>query len=121
MNRNQAKQLVANMPFIKAFAEGRKVRCGNAELDDQYDPNFLSSPDAYSIVPEPEYRPYRSGEVTVGAVVIRKNNPGWRRLITAADADMVWMGSSGTGGVSLHSLFQEYTYLDGTPCGVKQS
>ena len=80
---------------------------------------------------QPTYRPYkdtdemiedylrRNGKPSDGNYVPSiwvKNNDGFITLITEFGHNHVWR-SVVQQGVSMSKLFQDYTYLDGSPCG----
>lgn len=56
MNRSEAKRLLANLEFLKAFAEGQDVqaRCYTTkEWVDMNNPTFMSTDVTYRIKPRP--------------------------------------------------------------------
>lgn len=69
---------------------------------------------------EPAYRPYEDDPNRAGGlvrmVVILKHT-GDRFLIGWSNGSMV--GLAGYGEVTLQHLFERFTFLDGTPCGVR--
>ena len=126
MNRNQAKAL---LPIIKAFAEGKAIesRCikGDTSLwyDDE-DPRFDDDFE-YRIKTEPKYRPFANAEECW--VEMCKHHPfGWvktkqgtHRLIVLIDEERLMAGAQNIEW-SYRTLFNEkFTFVDGTPFGVK--
>lgn len=54
MNRNNAKKLLAVLPVVKAFAEGKEVQVFNGDAwVTACSPKFDSEADCYRIKPEP--------------------------------------------------------------------
>lgn len=126
MNRNQAKQL---LPIIQAYAEGKPVqsRCikGDTSLwyDDE-DPSFDGDFE-YRIKPEPKYRPFANAEECWAEM--QKHQPfGWVKLkatrkyfISKAIGDFFAVVGLNDRPTNYDELFEEYTFADGTPFGVK--
>ena len=127
MNRNQAKEL---MPIIKAFAEGKAIesRCikGDKSLwyDDE-DPSFDDDLE-YRIKPDPTYRPVKDAEECWQEM--QKHQPfGFMKFKdTESGYYMLTCISIGVGvGIndslfSYDRVFDDYTFADGTPFGVKE-
>ena len=126
MNRNQAKAL---LPIIQAFAEGKAIesRCikGDTSLwyDDE-DPSFDNDFE-YRIKPEQRYRPFRDAKECWQEM--QKHQPfGWvktkqgtHRLIVLIDEERLMAGAQNIEW-SYRTLFNEkFTFVDGTPFGVK--
>lgn len=76
----------------------------------------------YRIAPEPpkepRYRPWKSSEVPVGAVVMDKGS-GFKHLIVSYRSGYVFV-AGGQEAYLPDVMLQEYTMLDGSPCGVKE-
>ena len=126
MDRNQAKAL---LPIIKAFAEGKEIesRCIKGDKSLWYDDEDPSFDDdfEYRIKTEPKYRPFANAEECW--VEMCKHHPfGWvktkqgtHRLIVLIDEERLMAGAQNIEW-SYRTLFNEkFTFVDGTPFGVK--
>ena len=126
MNRNQAKAL---LPIIKAFAEGKEIesRCIKGDTSLWYDDEDPSFDDdfEYRIKTEQKYRPFANAEECW--VEMCKHHPfGWvktkqgtHRLIVLIDEERLMAGAQNIEW-SYRTLFNEkFTFVDGTPFGVK--
>ena len=126
MNRNQAKAL---LPIIQAFAEGKEIesRCIKGDKSLWYDDEDPSFDDdfEYRIKTEPKYRPFANAEECW--VEMCKHHPfGWvktkqgtHRLIVLIDEERLMAGAQNIEW-SYRTLFNEkFTFVDGTPFGVK--
>ena len=131
MTREEIKEL---LPIMQAFAEGKKIqfRCKTGEwlnILNKFD--FTLSPDDYRIKPEPKYRPFKSQEECWNEVL--KHQPfGW--VIDKADnkyfdismiyhfteikseTKVITVGKVHT----LKEAFNNLTFTDGTPFGIKE-
>ena len=126
MDRNQAKAL---LPIIQAFAEGKAIesRCIKGDTSLWYDDEDPSFDDdfEYRIKTEPKYRPFANAEECW--VEMCKHHPfGWvktkqgtHRLIVLIDEERLMAGAQNIEW-SYRTLFNEkFTFVDGTPFGVK--
>ena len=126
MNRNQAKEL---LPIIQAYAEGKAIesRCIKGDKSLWYDDEDPSFDDdfEYRIKTEPKYRPFANAEECW--VEMCKHHPfGWvktkqgtHRLIVLIDEERLMAGAQNIEW-SYRTLFNEkFTFVDGTPFGVK--
>ena len=132
MNRKEAAEL---SPFIKAFGEGKDIEMrsknphaqlnGWAKMDEFIFGNF-----EYRIKPEPKYRPFNNTKECITKMM--KHQPvGWLKSTEATedvyfpitgltnDKCGVTLGPS-SGGWSFSGLLNYYTFVDGTPFGVKE-
>ena len=127
MTREEVKEM---LPVLQAFAEGKTIesRCikGDKSLwyDDE-DPSFDNDFE-YRIKPEPRYRPFRDAKECFEEM--QKHQPfGWVKdkkdghhaLITAVDDDTCGMSLNGNAAWSLSAIMDLFTFVDGTPFGVK--
>ena len=129
MTREEAKEL---LPIIQAFAEGKtiQVRINNDSswtdlLDDKLE---ISNLYEYRIKPEPKYRPLKSQEECWNEML--KHHPfGWVKNIETGDLCNISniYESAGCAKVFLDtcaytfsSLLNEFTFIDGTPFGIKE-
>ena len=126
MNRNQAKAL---LPIIQGFAEGKAIesRCIKGDTSLWYDDEDPSFDDdfEYRIKTEQKYRPFANAEECW--VEMCKHHPfGWvktkqgtHRLIVLIDEERLMAGAQNIEW-SYRTLFNEkFTFVDGTPFGVK--
>lgn len=126
MTREEAKEL---MPIIQAFAEGKEIesRCikGDKSLwyDDE-DPSFDNDLE-YRIKPEPKYRPFRDAKECWSEMQKHqpfgwvKNRNGSKFVIENVDTrGFVEVYDEGT--CSFNEVFENYTFADGLPFGVKE-
>lgn len=131
MTREEAKGL---LPIIQAWAEGKTIQfLSNGEWDDIDQADFACSPDKYRIKPQSEYRPFKTKEECwnemlkhqpFGWLKSKKNGSfcciglvswteEWREvLITLATSISLSRSSS--------SIYEEYTFANGTPFGIKE-
>ena len=126
MTREEAKKL---LPIIKAYAEGKAIesRCIKGDTSLWYDDEDPSFDDdfEYRIKTEPKYRPFANAEECW--VEMCKHHPfGWvktkqgtHRLIVLIDEERLMAGAQNIEW-SYRTLFNEkFTFVDGTPFGVK--
>lgn len=116
------------LPILVAFSEGKTIqsRCFGdmSSWYDDEDPSFDDDLE-YRIKPEPKYRPFKDAEECW--VEMCKHHPfGWvktksgdHRLIVLIDEERLMMGAQSVEWSS-RTLFEEgFTFVDGTPFGVK--
>lgn len=129
MNRNQAKQL---LPIIKAFSEGKVIesRCIKGDTSLWYvdkDPSFDDDFE-YRIKPEPKYRPFAKAEECWAEM--QEHQPfGWLRdsggyYVHVVSIGKTFIGTVSPSGINISKSFSnfyydDYTFVDGTPFGVK--
>ena len=115
MNRKEAKEL---MPIIQAFAEGKAIesRCVKGDKSlwyDDEDPSFDDDLE-YRIKPEQKYRPFKDAEECWEEM--QKHQPfGWMKY-----ADKYISISAIDSNNNYEIDFDDYTFADGTPFGVKE-
>ena len=126
MNRKEAAEL---SPFIKAFGEGKDIEMrsknphaqlnGWAKMDEFIFGNF-----EYRIKPEPKYRPFKDAEECWHEM--QKHKPfGWVKdrngskfVIENVDS-RGFVEVYGDGTCNFNEVFEDFTFVDGTPFGVK--
>lgn len=131
MDRNQAKDF---SPILQAFAEGKEIECRNEpdSIKGLGLPNdwtnvtdlFFMKGMEYRIKSESQYRPFANAEECWQEML--KHQPfGWVkekernvRTITNYIHDDGVMFSCGS--VLFERLFDVYTFVDGTPFGMKE-
>ena len=134
MTRKNAKEL---LPIIQAFAEGKSIQRINSlgEWSDVTgDVLFYCNPEDYRIKPEPEYRPFKAQEECWQEMM--KHQPfGWLKSIRKQEKvhigrvfevkDYVLITLSINGIIyninnDSSYFFNEYTFADGTPFGIRE-
>ena len=118
MDRNQAKAL---LPIIQAFSEGRKIMVKDRRLsDEEYnwsevdDCSFNIKQFEYRIKPKSTYRPFKNAEECWQEM--QKHQPfGWMKC-----ADKYFSISAIDSNNNYEINFNDYTFADGTPFGVKE-
>ena len=125
MTREEAKEL---LPIIKAFAEGKTVAFFNdlREWEDSEYLEFSRERNRYRI--KPKYRPFKTQEECWDEML--KHKPfGWVKNIETGDLCNISniYESEGCSKVFLDtcaytfsSLLNEFTFIDGTPFGIKE-
>lgn len=113
MTREEARKL---LPIIQAYAEGKTIQfraCNNKwiDIDDpSFDPRF-----DYCIKPGLKYRPFRTKEECFSEMLKHqpfgwiKDKDGYNILVLSVgdDKDLVYW-------------FATFTFIDGTPFGIKE-
>lgn len=126
MNRNQAKQL---LPIIQAYAEGKAIesRCIKGDTSLWYDDKDPSFDDdfEYRIKPEPKYRPFANAEECWAEMLkhqpfgLVKDRNGSKFVIENVDSrGFVEVYDEGT--CNFKEVFENRTFADGTPFGIKE-
>lgn len=126
MDRNQSKEL---LPIIQAYAEGKTIqsRCIKGDTSLWYDDEDPSFDDdfEYRIKSEPSYRPFKDAE-ECWAEMLKHEPFGWVKLKdTESGYYMLTSIARGVGvGIndslfSYDRVFDDYTFADGLPFGVK--
>lgn len=127
---------------MKAYAEGKKIQYKLSRSSQQWDdwtlprdPSWNWDELDFRIKPEHTYRPYKDTEEMIedfrkkvgmgkhelflpSVWVKRKDDSDFAKLITEFGYSCVWLSINRV-GISMSKLFQDYTYLDGSPCGIK--
>ena len=120
MTREEAKQL---LPIIQAFAEGKcvetKTGSGWVNMENM---SFTGKPKAYRIQPEPKYRPFANAEECWKEM--QKHQPfAWVKEKHSDRYNLITEVNGLSIKVKEGCLFTDsvkyYTFVDGTPFGVK--
>ena len=130
MTREEAKDL---LPIIQAWAEGKNIQfLSDGEWHDINQADFTCYPDKYRIKPEPKYRPFKSQEECLQEML--KHHPfGWLKskmngrficigeVYGSDEFETVYIALSTSESLSRSSdsMFEQYTFYDGTPFGTK--
>lgn len=126
MNRNQAKEL---LPIIQAYAEGKQIQFLFNEWEDVDEigtREFLENPELYRIKPELKYRPFKDAE-ECWAEMLKHQPFGWVKSrgryfsIVSVDDVYAYLSDNYSSAILLASKnsYNDYTFADGTPFGVK--
>lgn len=132
LTREKAKEL---LPIMQAFAEGKtiQVRINNDSswtdlLDDKLE---ISNLYEYRIKPEPKYRPFKNQEECWNEMH-KHPNFGWIKGNTTGEykqivriynynTELIFnIGYNGSADYSPEMMFSSYTFIDGTPFGIKE-
>ena len=121
---------------MEAYANGKKIQCndnhlGNGEWVTTDNPSFNWDKYAYRIKPESKYRPFKTQEECWNEML--KHQPfGWLKTIKKQEKvhigrvfevkDFALIMLSINEGINNNSIyfFNEYTFADGTPFGIKE-
>lgn len=122
------------MPFIQAYAEGKTIQFLNGDKwANVYETDFYQSPDKYHIKPEPKYRPFKTQEECWNEMILHQPF-GWVKSKDNGHfyciGEIAWSQAFGAFTIifstkeklsySFDSVYREYTFLDGTPFGIKE-
>lgn len=127
MTREEAKELI---PIIQAFAEGKTIQYYDSLIDiadweDCENPNFENSTYNFRIKPEPTYRPFANAKECWQEM--QKHQPfGFVKFKDTESRYYMIIGISRGVGVGINDslfsydrVFDNYTFADGLPFGVK--
>ena len=131
MTREEAKEL---LPIIQAWAEGKNIQfISDGEWHDINQADFTCYHDKYRIKPEPKYRPFKTKEECWQEML--KHQPfGWLKSkkngsfccigeVSWSDAfrdvHITYSTNESLAHITI-SVFNEYTFADGTPFGIKE-
>ena len=133
MTREQAKEI---LPIIQAFAEGKKIQYRNyydewMDIKENEGLSFICHPSYYRIKAQQMYRPFKNQEECWEEML--KHQPfGWLKSIRKQEKvhigrvfevkDYLLITLSINEGLNTNSsyFFNEYTFADGTPFGIKE-
>ena len=131
MTREEAKDL---LPIIQAWVEGKNIQfLSDGEWHDINQADFTCYPDKYRIKPEPKYRPFKTQEECWNEM--QKHQPfGWLKSKKNGRfhciGEVSWsdefkivtiaLSTSESLSRSSDSVFDEYTFADGTPFGIRE-
>lgn len=128
------------MEVMKAFIEGKTIQCNAVKYDiriwmDDSNPCWDWNNFEYRVKPESNYRPYKNLE-EFKKDIEKRYNDDFNMIIQNKN---IWLKYKKTGGIYMISgfmdatfgiiinggcygfdmLFERYTYLDGSPCGIE--
>ena len=133
MTREEAKEL---LPVIQAFAEGKTIQVKVTDnrwydwKDKTDELNFESGPQRYRIKPESKYRPFKSQEECWQEML--KHQPfGWLKGKMSKNISLIgniyinkeiWItwATNEKNVYSASDLFNNFTFIDDTPFGIKK-
>ena len=131
MTREEAKEL---LPIIQAWSEGKNIQfLSDGEWNDINQADFTCYPDKYRIKPEPKYRPFKTKEECWNEML--KHQPfGWLKskkngrfscigeVCGSDEFETVYIALSTSESLSRSSdsMFEQYTFDDGTPFGINE-
>ena len=131
MTRKEAKEMI---PIIQAYAEGKTIQfLDGGKWLDVYETDFHESTYKYRIKPEQKYRPFKSQEDCCQEML--KHQPfGWLKskkdgrlrcigeVSWSDEFETVYIALSTSESLSrcADSVFNEYTFADGAPFGIKE-
>lgn len=127
MNRKEAAEL---LPFIKAFGEGKDIEIRSKNPHAQLNgwvkmDEFIFGNFEYRIKPEPKYRPFKNAEECwaemqkhqpFGFTKFKNTKSGYYMVTYIASGAIVGMNNT---PFSYENMFDNYTFADRTPFGVK--
>ena len=134
MEKIYKKEIQRLMPIFQAMAEGKvvQVKNGNGWIDIDGDEEglfldtLIATPQSYRIKPEPKYRPFANAKECWEEMM--KHQPfGWIKCkegyfnIVYVDDYYVGLADKDNSSILLASKnsYQDNTFKDGTPFGVK--
>ena len=135
MNRKEAAEL---LPIIQAFAEGRDIEYRSKGFNENWKkvtqiPELSFKSFEYRIKPEPIYRPFKDAKECWNEM--QKHQPfGWLKskmngrfscigeVYGSDEFETVYIALSTSESLSRSSdsMFEQYTFYDGTPFGIKE-
>lgn len=130
MTRERVREL---LPIMQAYAEGKTIQfLDGGNWYDVYDTDFYKSPDRYRIKPEPKYRPFKTRE-ECWEEMHKHSDVGWLKskqsgsfatigaiIQQEEDSVRVRWSTNETQNFTASAVFNDYTFTDGTPFGVKE-
>lgn len=123
---------------MKAYAEGKKIQVRDKTLKVWIDWGTCGEPEwdwginDYRIKPEDKYRPYKDTDEMISDWKERFVAKDWpshsmpliwlmcgetRSFVTDYLPDSVYAFST---SLTMQDIYEDYTYLDGSPCGMKE-
>ena len=133
MDRNQAKEFY---PILQAYAEGKVIECrtkpsavkGTSVPNDWTEMKEIEfwNNTEYRVKSEQKFRQFKNAEECWAEMSkhspfgwVKDKQDGHRALITAVDDDTCGMSLNGNAAWSLSAIMDLFTFVDGTPFGVK--
>ena len=131
MTREEAKEM---LPIIKAFAEGKAIQYKNNYVDwIETDCPIWAKESQYRIKPQQKYRPFKTHGECWNEMLkhnpfgwVKSKDKGYFHLIglvqwaSELEDVMITFATSEQLTRSSRSLFEDFTFADGTPFGIKE-
>ena len=125
MNRKEAAEL---LPILKAFSEGKEIEAiykGTKSPWFKVEEMFFDKGTIFRIKPEHTYRPFKDTEECWAEM--QKHQPVWFMKFKDTESGYYMLTGIARGvGVGINDslfsydrVFDDYTFADGTPFGVK--
>lgn len=123
MTKEQAKEL---LPIITAFAEGKtiEVKDDDGKWTEIPYPVFRNIPEKYRIKPEPECRPFKNAKECWNEME-KHSHFGWIKF-KREEGSIHCEGIENRGifynstNWTFKSMFDDFTFIDGSPFGIKE-
>ena len=127
-NKEEVKSV---MNIIQAFADGKTIQAIDPYDDEwcnQTKLNFEALFEGqYRIKPEPKYLPFANAEECWTEMLkhqpfgwVKDNKDGHYALVTSVLTDEKEVYIDGISGLNLYTAINYYTFVDGTPFGIKE-
>ena len=114
MKRTNVKEL---LPIIQAYAEGKTIQFFSMDKgwEDKEYLSFTEEPYLYRVKPDPKYRPFKSVEECWNEM--QKHQPvGWLKSKASQQLNTYEISEFS----DWQRRFNNYTFADGTPYGIKE-
>lgn len=125
---------------MKAYTEGKKIQIAEKNINNWRDyvpilePEWQWGENDYRIKPEEKYRPYKDTDELKADFfkdcpdMGKRHRPAiWVVSDTGNEYEICgfstggeWVYIHNAGAYTLEDLFKSFTYLDGSPCGIKE-
>ena len=131
MTREEVKEM---LPIMQAYAEGKTIQfLDGGKWADVYESDFYKSPERYRIKPESKYRPFETKEECWNEMQ-KHQQFGWLKSQKNGRfhciGEVYWsdkfetvcivLSTSESLSRSSDSVFDGYTFADGTPFGIRE-
>lgn len=123
MTKEQAKELI---PIITAFSKGEEVQMkdNKGRWDTLVNPDFTRGPENYRIKPASEYRPFKNAKECWNEME-KHSHFGWIKFkggescihCAAIENRGIFYNSANW---IFKSMFDDFTFIDGSPFGIKE-
>lgn len=126
MKKEIEEAIDKQIEVLKAFKEGKVIECKSKyDRDDPWEalknPSWNWLDFDYRVQSEPVIRPYKTEEFLAA---MRNHGPmikfAENQYLSVIDFEIISVSLKGDKTIKLEDLIQ-YTWQDGTPCGIKQT
>lgn len=123
MTKEQAKELI---PIITAFSKGEEVQMkdNRGRWDTLVNPDFTRGPENYRIKPALEYRPFKNAKECWNEME-KHSHFGWIKF--KGEESCIHCAAIENRGIfynsanwTFKSMFDDFTFIDGSPFGIKE-